>query len=51
MAFPAVPGPGTRTPLTTAAEYNKMYQFKDHITLPYLADDAVVAEAVKSMKG
>ncbi len=36
--------------LTTAAEYNRMYAGQDHITLPYLADDAVVDEAVKGMK-
>ena len=36
--------------MTTAAEYNKMYAGQDHITMPYLADDAVVAEAVKGMK-
>ena len=37
--------------LTTAAEYNKMYEGQDHITLPYVADDAVVESAVKTMKG
>ncbi len=37
--------------LTTVVEYNEMYKGQDHITLPYLADDAIVAEAVKSMKG
>ena len=37
--------------LTAAAEYNKLYAGQDHITLPYIADDALVAEAVKGMKG
>jgi urocanate hydratase len=37
--------------LTTAAEYNKLYEGTDHITLPYVADDAIVDEAVKTMKG
>ena len=37
--------------LTTAAEYNKLYEGQDHITLPYVADDAVVESAVKTMKG
>jgi len=36
--------------MTTVAEYNKMYAGKDHITMPYLADDKIVEEAVKSMK-
>ena len=36
--------------LTTAAEYNGMYAGKDHITLPYLADDAVIAEAMEVLK-
>ena len=36
--------------MTTAAEYNKLNAGKDHITLPYVADDAVVAEAMKSLK-
>ena len=36
--------------LTTAAEYNKLYEGQDHITLPYVADDAVVESAVKTMK-
>ena len=36
--------------MTTAAEYNKMYAGKDHITMPYVADDDLVAQAVKSMK-
>jgi urocanate hydratase len=36
--------------MATAAEYNKLYAGQDHITLPYVADDAVVAEAMKSLK-
>ena len=36
--------------MTTAAEYNKMYAGSDHITMPFTADDALVAEAVKGMK-
>ena len=36
--------------MTTVAEYNKMYEGQDHITMPYLADDAIVADAVKGMK-
>jgi len=36
--------------LTTAAEYNKLYEGQDHITLPYVADDTIVDEAVQSMK-
>ena len=36
--------------MTTAAEYNKMYAGQDHITMPYVADDAIVEEAVKGMK-
>lgn len=33
--------------LTTAAAYNRERAGQDHITLPYLADDAVVAEALE----
>ena len=33
--------------LTTAAEYNKLYEGQDHITLPYLTDDALVASAIR----
>ena len=33
--------------LTTAAAYNRERPGQDHITLPYLADDAVVAEALE----
>ena len=36
--------------MTTAAEYNKMYAGQDHITMPYVADDAIVEDAVKGMK-
>ena len=37
--------------LTTVAEYNKMYAGCDHITLPYIADRDLVAEALKSVQG
>ena len=37
--------------LTTVAEYNKMYEGMDHITLPYIADRDMVAEALKSVQG
>ncbi len=37
--------------LSTAAEYNKLYEGQDHITLPYVADDAIVADAIQSTKG
>ena len=33
--------------MAVAAEYNKNNAGTDHITLPYVADDALVAEAVK----
>ena len=33
--------------MEVAAEYNKMYEGKDHITLPYVADDALVEKALK----
>ena len=36
--------------MATAAEYNRMNAGKDHITMPYVADDALVAEAVRGMK-
>ena len=36
--------------MTTAAEYNKMAEGKDHITMPYIADDAVIEEAMKEIK-
>ncbi len=32
--------------LETAAEYNKLYEGKDHITLPYIADDELVKKAL-----
>ena len=37
--------------LTTVAEYNKMYEGMDHITLPYIADREMVAEALKQVQG
>ena len=37
--------------LTTVAEYNKMYEGQDHITLPYIADRQLVAEALKTVQG
>ena len=37
--------------LTTVAEYNKMYEGQDHITLPYIADRDMVAEALKQVQG
>ena len=37
--------------MTTVAEYNKMYEGKDHITMPYLADDKLVEDALKSVEG
>jgi urocanate hydratase len=37
--------------LTTAAEYNKLYEGQDHITLPYVADDDLVAKALHSVEG
>ena len=37
--------------LSTAAEYNKMYEGQDHITLPYLADKDMVAAALKKAQG
>ena len=36
--------------LTTAAEYNLENAGSSHITLPYLADDAIVAEAAASIR-
>ena len=33
--------------IPVAAEYNQLYAGQDHITLPYVADDAVVEAAVK----
>ena len=37
--------------LTTVAEYNKLYEGQDHITLPYIADREMVAEALKCVQG
>ena len=37
--------------LTTVAEYNKMYEGQDHITLPYIADRDMVAAALKQVQG
>ena len=37
--------------LTTVAEYNKISEGQDHITLPYIADRDMVAEALKSVQG
>ena len=37
--------------LTTVAEYNKMYEGMDHITLPYIADKDMVAAALKQVQG
>jgi urocanate hydratase len=34
--------------METAIEYNKKFSSTDHITLPYVADDAVVKEALKN---
>lgn len=36
--------------MTTAAEYNKMYAGQDHITLPYVADRELVAQALRSVQ-
>ena len=41
---------GNENAMTTVAEYNEMYKGQDHITMPYVADEAVVTDAVKSMK-
>ena len=37
--------------LTTVAEYNKLYEGQDHITLPYIADREMVAAALKQVQG
>ena len=37
--------------LTTVAEYNKIYEGQDHITLPYIADREMVAAALKQVQG
>ena len=42
---------GNPNSMTTVAEYNEMFAGQDHITIPYLADEAVVKAAVASMKG
>ena len=42
---------GNPNSMSTVAEYNEMFKGQDHITIPYVADEAVVAEAVKGMKG
>ena len=35
--------------MQTAAEYNSLYAGKDHITLPYVADDALIDEALSGI--
>ena len=42
---------GNPNSMTTVAEYNEIFAGQDHITIPYLADDAIVKAAVESMKG
>ena len=42
---------GNPNSMSTVAEYNEMYKGQDHITMPYVADDAIVAEALKSIQG
>ena len=37
--------------LTTVAEYNKLYEGQDHITLPFVADKEMVAAALKQVQG
>ncbi len=37
--------------LTTVAEYNKLYEGQDHITLPFVADREMVAAALKQVQG
>ena len=37
--------------LTTVAEYNKLYEGQDHITLPFVADKDMVAAALKQVQG
>ena len=37
--------------LTTVAEYNKLYEGQDHITLPYIADKDMVSAALKQVQG
>ena len=36
--------------MTTAAEYNELYAGQDHITMPYVADSAVVEQAVAQLE-
>ena len=36
--------------MITAAEYNKLYAGQDHITLPYLADEKIVADALSALE-
>ena len=36
--------------MMTAAEYNKLYAGQDHITMPYVADSAVVEQAVAQLE-
>ena len=42
---------GNPNSMSTVAEYNEMFKGQDHITIPYLADEAIVKAAVESMKG
>ena len=42
---------GNPNSMSTVAEYNEIFAGQDHITIPYLADDAIVKAAVESMKG
>ena len=35
--------------IETAVEYNKLRQGSDHITIPYIADDSLIQEAVDSL--
>ena len=42
---------GNPNSMSTVAEYNEMYKGQDHITMPYVADDTIVAEALKSIQG
>ena len=37
--------------LTTVAEYNKLYEGQDHITLPFVPDKEMVAAALKQVQG
>lgn len=40
---------GNPNSLSTIAEYNKLYEGQDHITLPYLADDSIVHKALEDI--